>query len=70
MGQWRSAAVALEEVRRQELSELSEEDSADLFNRCAMPTGDYWISPQREQASGLVAQQKYFMMSQNHASRH
>ncbi len=70
MNQWRSAATALEEVSHQALSKLSEQDSADLFNRCAMPSGDYWISPEQSQASGLVAQQKFFMMSRDHASRH
>jgi hypothetical protein len=70
MDQWRSAEEALGEVRRQELSELSEQDSADLFNRCAMPTGEYWISPERSEAAGLVTQQKFFMMSREHASRH
>jgi len=68
MSRWRSAAVELEKVRVQELRELSERDSADLFNRCVIPESDFWISPERSQASGLVEQQKFFMRS--HASGH
>ncbi|MDX2079461.1 MAG: hypothetical protein SFU53_01620 [Terrimicrobiaceae bacterium] len=68
MAQWRAAEAALVEIRRQELAGLSEQDSAELFNRCAMPAGDFWLSPERLQSSGLVAQQKYFMRSRSHAS--
>jgi hypothetical protein len=70
MSQWRSAAVDLEKVRAEELRALSEQDSADLFNRCAIPGGDFWISPERAQSSGLVEQQRYFMRSREHASGH
>lgn len=70
MSQWRSAAVELEKMRVMELRELSEQDSADLFNRCDIPQCDYWISPERSQASGLVEQQKFFMRSREHASGH
>jgi len=69
MAQWQSAAVELETVRAQELRGMSERASADLFNRCAMPAGDYWISPQRAAASGLVEQQRLFKMSRANASR-
>jgi len=70
MSQWRSAAIELEKVRTQELRELSEQGSADLFNRCGIPDSDYWISPERSQASGLVEQQKFFMRSAEYASGH
>lgn len=70
MSQWRSAAVELEKMRAQELRGLSEQDSADLFNRCAIPECDYWISPERAQSSGLVEQQKFFMRSRRYASGH
>ena len=70
MSQWRSAAIELEKVRAQELRELSEQGSADLFNRCGIPDCDYWISPERSQASGLVEQQKLFMRSAEYASGH
>ena len=70
MSQWRSAAIELEKMRAQELRGLSEQDSADLFNRCAVPESDYWISPDRAQSSGLVEQQKFFMRSREHASGH
>jgi hypothetical protein len=70
MSQWRSAATELEKVRARELRELSEQGSADLFNRCGIPECDYWISPERSQASGLVEQQRYFMRSAEYASSH
>ena len=70
MSQWRSAAIELEKVRVQELRGLSEQGSADLFNRCAIPEGDYWITPERAQSSGLVEQQRLFMRSREHASGH
>jgi hypothetical protein len=70
MSQWRSAAIELEKVRSQELRELSEQGSADLFNRCDIPEGGFWISPERSEASGLVEQQKFFMRSPEYASRH
>jgi len=70
MSQWRSAAVELEKMRTEELREMTEQSSADLFNRCAIPAADYWISPERAQSSGLVEQQKIFMKSRSHASSH
>jgi hypothetical protein len=70
MGQWRSAAVELDLVRSRELRELSEEASAELFNRCAVPPADFWIPPERAESSGLVEQQAVFMRSWNHASSH
>ncbi|MFZ4777842.1 MAG: hypothetical protein ACOYM3_20940 [Terrimicrobiaceae bacterium] len=70
MSQWRSAAIELEKIRAQELRGLSEQNSADLFNRCAIPECAYWISPERLQSSGLVEQQKFFMRSAEYASGH
>jgi hypothetical protein len=70
MRQWQSAAVELEKVRTRELREMSEESSAELFNRCAIPAADFWISPERAESSGLVEQQAIFMRSRCHASSH
>lgn len=70
MSRWRSTGVELENVRRRELRDLSEEASAELFNRCAIPAADLWISPERAESSGLVEQQAIFMRSRSHASRH
>jgi hypothetical protein len=70
MGQWRSAAVELDRVRCRELRELSEEASAELFNRCAVPPADFWIPPERAESSGLVEQQAVFMRARSHASSH
>jgi hypothetical protein len=68
MSQWQSAGLELEKVRTRELRELSEESSAELFNRCAIPAADVWISPERAESSGLVEQQAIFMRSRSHAS--
>jgi hypothetical protein len=70
MSQWQSAAVELEKVRVRELRELSEESAAELFNRCALPAADFWISPVRAESSGLVEQQAIFRRSRCHASGH
>jgi hypothetical protein len=70
MSQWQSAAVELEKVRARELREMTEETSAELFNRCAIAAADFWISPERAESSGLVEQQAIFRWSRRHASGH
>ena len=59
MAQWRSAAEALERVKMEELSSLTEQaalrDSDDLLS-----LGPFEIGPERECSSGLVEQQRWF----------
>jgi hypothetical protein len=59
MAQWRSAAVALEKVKAEELRTLTEaqalRDSDDLLS-----LGPFPLLADRETSSGLVEQQRWF----------
>jgi hypothetical protein len=55
MQQWRNAAVALEEVKRQELQALTESDSARIF--IGLCRG---VEFPKRVTSGLVDQQRIF----------
>ncbi len=67
---WRDRSVALDQVRRQELRALSQDESGRLFADMAVDTDTIWISPERSAAAGLIEQQRLFMLSDEHPMRH
>jgi len=57
MEQWRSAAIALDEVKRDELANLTEEEAWVQIERvCGVP--DMWRNP--NDVCGLIEQQAIF----------
>ncbi len=67
---WRESGVALDQVRIQELRALTEDESGRLFASMSIDTDTLWISPERRTAAGLVEQQRLFMLSDEHPTRH
>jgi hypothetical protein len=60
MQQWRNAAIALRNVKRQELGRMTEED---VLNACDLLLEDaisFYRSPKTVKNSGLVEQQRLF----------
>jgi hypothetical protein len=55
--QWRAAGPALEEVRRQELRDLSDERALEATDELLSMAGLAPLPPERLRSSGLVAQQ-------------
>jgi len=64
---WQETAVELDRLKWQELRELTEAKAAEYF--ISLDTGDVevWRSPERQDGSGLVEQQRWFMKA--HESR-
>ena len=55
--QWRAAGPALEEVRRRELRDLSDERALEATDELLSMMGLAPLPPERLRSSGLVAQQ-------------
>ena len=66
MNQWRAAAIALRQVRREELRAMTDEDAVAAFNALNVPPELVWRSPKRESSSGLVEQQRIFQKTRAH----
>jgi hypothetical protein len=60
MEQWRSASVALREVKKSELRALTEQEALQQFNALDLPAEAVYISPNRSHGQGLVEQQRLF----------
>jgi len=60
MKQWRAAAVALRNVKREELRAMTDEDAVAAFNALDLPPHDFPRSADRMDGSGLVEQQRIF----------
>ncbi len=67
---WKERGKALEEVRKQELRALTEEEAGRLFAKMAFDPGTMWISPERAESAGFIEQQRIFMRSHEHPARH
>jgi hypothetical protein len=60
MQQWRSAAIALRDMKRQELRAMTDEQAVAAFNALDMPPHDFPRAPDRMDGSGLLEQQRLF----------
>jgi len=61
MAQWRSAEVALLEVKREELRALSDEEAQAACDLLLANADEFYVPPQMRTSSGLVEQQRIFM---------
>jgi uncharacterized protein YcbX len=66
MNQWRAAAVALRQMKREELRAMTDEDAVAAFNALDMPPELVWRCPERIDSSGLVEQQRIFQKIRAH----
>ncbi len=66
MAQWRSAEVALRQVKREELRAMTDEDAVAAFNALDMPPELAYRSPERANSNGLVEQQRIFQKARRH----
>jgi hypothetical protein len=60
MRQWRSAEIALRQVKREELRAMTDEDAVVAFNALDMPPHAFPRAADRMDSSGLVEQQRIF----------
>ena len=60
MRQWRSAEIALRQVKREELRAMMDEDAVVAFNALDMPPHASPRMADRMDSSGLVEQQRIF----------
>lgn len=66
MNQWRNAAVALRQVKRQELRAITDEQAVAAFNALNMPLKFFPRSFDRLDGRGLVEQQRIFKKRHPH----
>jgi hypothetical protein len=66
MKQWRNAAIALRQVKREELRAMTDEDAVRAFNSLDLPPHDFPRAPDRMDGSGLVEQQRIFQKARAH----
>jgi hypothetical protein len=66
MNQWRAAAIALRQMKREELRAMTDEDAVAAFNALDMPPELVWRCPERIDSSGLVEQQRIFQKIRAH----
>jgi hypothetical protein len=62
MQSWRRAAIALEEVKREELARMTEAEALRATDRVLALVGTTYHDPRRMTSSGLVEQQRLFQM--------
>ena len=67
---WRETAVALEQIKTEELRALTQEEAGQEFAKMTADTDTFWISPERAAAEGLIEQQRLFMLSHEHPACH
>lgn len=67
---WRHTAVALDRIKIEELRGLTQEQAGRIFADTAFDPDTLWISPERRDSTGLVEQQRLFMRSDEHPTRH
>ena len=60
MDQWRAAAIALRQVKREELRAMTDEDAVRAFNALDVPPELGYRSPERTNSEGLIEQQRIF----------
>ena len=66
---WAERAKALDEVRKQELRSLTEEEAGRLFAEMTFDPETMWISPERAISVGFIEQQRIFMLSNERPAR-
>jgi hypothetical protein len=66
MKQWRAAAIALRQVKREELRAMRNEDAVAAFNALDLPPHDFPRAADRMADSGLVEQQRIFQKARGH----
>lgn len=60
MRQWKSAAIALEKVKRIELATMTDDDVRKAVSWLLADTITQYKNPRYETYSGLIEQQRYF----------
>lgn len=60
MNQWRSAEMALRQVKREELRQMTEDDVLNTCNILLTDVVSFYRSPKTVKNSGLVEQQRVF----------
>ena len=60
MEQWRSAAITLRQVKREELRAMTDEDAVRAFNALDCPPELGYRNPERANSEGLIEQQRIF----------
>lgn len=70
VSRWKPAGDALERVRIEELRALSSDNSARAFANLAFDSETVWLTPNRQNAAGLIEQQRLFRKSNEHPARH
>ena len=65
---WKVVSEVLDKERTERLQEMSEEESAEIFNGMDCDSSLLWIPEERKLSSGLVEQQRIFAKAYEHAS--
>ena len=63
---WKAAGPELERMRADELSTMTEEQSALLFDALDFDPDQIWVPEDRVNSVGLIEQQRLFMKSREH----
>jgi hypothetical protein len=66
MKQWRDAAIALHEIKREEMAGMTDEKAIAAFNALDMPPELIWRSPDRANSAGFIEQQRVFRKAYRH----
>lgn len=66
---WKRAGPELERIKMEELQAITEEESAEMFCGLDIPPEFDWMPPEDFTSSGLVEQQRLFMLWHDRASR-
>jgi hypothetical protein len=65
---WKVVSAELDKMKAAELQPLTDEESADWFNRLECDPALMWIPDEKLYSSGLIEQQRIFARSRRHAS--
>ena len=60
MRQWKSAALALQQVKRRELAAMTDDDVRKAISWLLADTTTQYKNPRYQTYSGLIDQQRYF----------
>ena len=66
MKQWRAAAVALRQVKREELRAMTDAQAIAAFNSLDTPPEFGYRNPERLNSEGLIEQQRIFRKARRH----
>ena len=67
MEQWRHAAVALRQVKREELRAMTDEDAKKASDILLQEVAGFYRAPKTLTSSGLVEQQRWFARARKKA---